>query len=324
MSNMLSSIERFFQYLAVERNSSPHTRAAYRRDLLEFHAFLLLSGRGGGARKAVEAGSVREEDVRAFVQSLYQGCGKVTIARKLSSIRSFFRFLLKKGELSLNPAELVPSPKTGSFLPSALTAEETAALIDSVHEARVGGFTGLRDSAIMEVLYSAGIRVSELTGLAMRDLDISGGVIRVLGKGGKTRLAFLGSRALKALKAYLKARGTVAGESGGVPIFIARRESKKPITARTVQRIIRKYAALSGINKTPTPHTLRHSFATHLLDSGVDLRSIQEMLGHSKLSTTQRYTKVGIEGLMRVYDRAHPRARGGRGRGGGGGSGSDE
>jgi len=359
MTGMSSSIERFIEYLAVERNSSPHTRAAYRRDLLEFRAFMLGertgpmgdAGREGGkgasgsmgdeARAGGEAGGgtavrgaevypeyIVERDVRAFVQALYlRRCSRVTVARKLSSIRSFFRFLVKKGMLSHNPAELVPSPKTGSFLPSALTAEETAQLIDSVSCSGEEGFVGLRDSAILEVLYSAGIRVGELTGLVMRDLSLDQGVIRVLGKGGKARIAFLGTRAVSALGKYLEARssgdggrekGAVYHGDGRTPVFVARKDSTRPITARTVQRIIKKYATRSGINKTPTPHTLRHSFATHLLDAGVDLRSIQEMLGHSKLSTTQRYTKVGIEGLMRVYDRAHPRARGGgRGRRGG-------
>ncbi len=338
MTGMSSSIERFIEYLAVERNSSPNTMAAYRRDLLEFRAFALgrLTGPGGETggtgpdRRAqdADAATIGEADVRAFVQDLYLRCSKVTVARKLSSIRSFFRFLVRKGVLAKNPAELVPSPKTGSFLPSALTAEETASLIDSAERSGGSEFTALRDSAIMEVLYSAGIRVSELTGLVMRDLSLDQGVIRVLGKGGKARIAFLGERAVSTLRRYLGARSAGAGGSRGVyyegdgraPVFVARSGSRSPITARTVQRIIKKYAAKSGINKTPTPHTLRHSFATHLLDAGVDLRSIQEMLGHSKLSTTQRYTKVGIEGLMRVYDRAHPRARGaGRGRKGGDG-----
>ncbi len=324
MIDMPSSVERFLQYLAVERNSSPHTMAAYRRDLGEFERFLRGVGHLDGPSDVVDVGGVGEQDIRAFVQGLYRRCSKVTIARKLSSMRSFFRFLVKKGDIDSNPAELVPSPKTGSFLPSALTAEEAASLIDSVSGVRGReGFRGLRDRAVMEVLYSSGIRVGELTGLSLRDLDMTEGVVRVLGKGGKTRLAFLGRKARAALGAYLGARGIDAGAGPGsaAPLFVARRDSKKALTPRTVQRIMRKYSSVSGINKTPTPHTLRHSFATHLLDSGVDLRSIQEMLGHSKLSTTQRYTKVGIEGLMRVYDRAHPRAGGRRGRGGHGGHG---
>ncbi len=310
MREMLSSIERFLVYLAVERNTSPHTRDAYARDLRQFHTFLISNAEGPGS-ETIDAGTVTSGDVRAFVQSLYHQCGKVSIARKLSSIRSFFRFLVKKGELASNPAGIVPSPRTGSFLPSALTAEETAALIDSVPAERLGGFMSLRDLAILEVLYSSGIRVGELTGLRYRDLDMSGGVIRVLGKGGKTRLAFLGRQALAALSAFLEARKGGKGRlDPDSSLFVALQGSEKGISPRTVQRIVRKYALSSGINKTPTPHTLRHSFATHLLDAGIDLRSIQDLLGHSKLSTTQRYTSVGLEGIMKVYDRAHPRAKG--------------
>ncbi len=315
MRDMLPSIERFLIYLAVERNSSVHTRAAYERDLKEFHLFL-ISKAEGSKRKDLDPGTITSSDVRAFVQALYGRCAKVSIARKLSSLRSFFRFFVRKGELTSNPAELVPSPRTGSFLPSALTAEEAGSLIDSVPSVRGGGdFGALRDSAIMEVLYSSGIRVGELTGLRFRDLDMEGGVMRVLGKGGKTRLAFLGVRAKAALGAYLEARkGVKAGPGAEAHLFIASLKGSSAISPRTVQRIVRKYAISSGINKTPTPHTLRHSFATHLLDAGIDLRSIQEMLGHSKLSTTQRYTGVGLEGIMKVYDNSHPRARG-RGKG---------
>ncbi|MFQ5428446.1 MAG: tyrosine recombinase XerC [Thermodesulfobacteriota bacterium] len=310
MIEMTAAMERFLRYLAVEKNASPHTRAAYARDLRQFHVF--LSSEGGHTKKSLVVEGITTGDIRAFVQDLFHRCSKVTMSRKLSSIRSFFRFLVKKGDLTANPAELVSSPRTGSFLPSALSAEEVGSLIDSV-QGESGGhkFRQLRDSAIVEVLYSSGIRVGELAGLRLRDLDMEKGVLRVLGKGGKTRLAFLGERAGVALVRFLEARGTLKeGLGTGSFLFIAAKGVQKGISPRTVQRVVRKYAVKSGINKTPTPHTLRHSFATHLLDSGVDLRSIQEMLGHSKLSTTQRYTKVGIEGLMKVYDRAHPRAGG--------------
>ena len=328
MTEMLSSIERFLSYLEVERNASPHTRSAYRRDLIQFRDFL-LSRRPSRRAGPLEAGAVREAHVRAFVHHLYAGgCRKVTIARKLSSLRSFFRFLVDRDGRTENPAEPVPSPRTGSFLPSALTPEEAASLIEAaVPRGKEPPFRALRDRAVLEVLYSAGIRVSELTGLSMGDLDMDGGLVRVLGKRSKTRIAFLGPSALDALRAYLSEReaarcGAPEGPSAPgpkAPLFVARPGAARPITQRTVQRIIARYARLSGIDKAPTPHTLRHSFATHLLDGGVDLRSIQEMLGHSSLSTTQRYTRVGIEGLMRVYDRAHPRAgaAGGRKRGNG-------
>ncbi len=308
MIEMRASIENFLRYLAVEKNASPHTRAAYGRDLSQFYAFL-SSEASASEIDTLGVEGITTAHIRAFVQDLFHRNSKVTISRKLSSIRSFFRFLMRKGELSANAAELVSSPRTGSYLPSALTAEETSCLIDSAKDAPCGHtFKALRDLAIVEVLYSSGIRVSELTGLRLSHLDKAKGVIRVLGKGGKTRLAFLGDKAEAALSEYLEARGALCGDAF---LFVADEGAVKAVSVRTVQRIIGKYADLSGINKRPTPHTLRHSFATHLLDSGVDLRSIQEMLGHSKLSTTQRYTKVGIEGLMKVYDKSHPRAGGG-------------
>ncbi|MFQ5481087.1 MAG: tyrosine-type recombinase/integrase, partial [Thermodesulfobacteriota bacterium] len=266
---MRAAIERFLRYLAVEKNASAHTRAAYGRDLRQFYVFLSSKYESpSGDAPGVE--NIKTSDIRAFVQDLFHRCSKVTISRKLSSIRSFFRFLVKKGDLSANPAELVVSPRTGSFLPSALSAEETGCLLDSV-QSEAGGdkFKKLRDSAIVEVLYSSGIRVGELTGLRMRDLDMDKGVLRVFGKGGKTRLAFLGAKALSSLTAYMDERGILKGEGlADSFLFTAVPGSQKAISPRTVQRIVRKYALLSGINKSPTPHTLRHSFATHLLDSG--------------------------------------------------------
>ncbi|MFQ5353837.1 MAG: site-specific integrase, partial [Thermodesulfobacteriota bacterium] len=192
MIEMTASIDRFLRYLAVEKNASPHTRAAYARDLRQFYIFLSSDGKGR-TTKSLVAGDITTGDIRAFVQELFHRCSKVTMSRKLSSIRSFFRFLVKKGDLTANPAELVSSPRTGSFLPSALSAEEAGCLLDAVQSEPAGDkFTVLRDSAIVEVLYSSGIRVGELTGLRLRDLDMEKGVLRVLGKGGKTRLAFLG------------------------------------------------------------------------------------------------------------------------------------
>jgi integrase/recombinase XerC len=249
--------------------------------------------------------SVNEEAVRAFVYWLYKDCKKITIARKLSSIRSFFRFLVKKGYVKSNPALLIPTPRAESFLPSVLTVEEASALVEApkkAAESLAPGGAAIRDLAILEVLYSSGIRVSELTGLDLKDVDLSTGALRVLGKGGKERIAFLGSLATSSLTAYLKER---IGADG--PLFTGTRGGR--ICQRAVQRLVKKYVLASGILKTPTPHSLRHSFATHLLDAGVDLRSIQEMLGHSKLSTTQRYTRVGIQSLVEAYDRAHPRAK---------------
>lgn len=313
----------FMEYLAVERNASGNTRLGYLRDLRQFEAFLKDSGRvragraadgedPGGAEGRVDLTAVEEPDVTAFVYRIHGGCKKVTVARKLSSVRSFYRFLVRKGRLERNPAELIPTPKVESYLPPVLTVEEAVALIDAPARTKradgKGGDTAVRDLAILEVMYSSGVRVSELTGLDFKDVDISAGTIRVLGKGGKERIAYLGDYAKESLGAYIRGRGTQDG-----PVFAGGRG--KRLSPRNVQRLIKRYVAISGINKTPTPHALRHTFATHLLDAGVDLRSIQEMLGHSKLSTTQRYTRVSTSSLMQAYDMAHPRARlkGGKG-----------
>ncbi len=310
---MWDPLLEFMDYLSVERNASANTRLGYLRDLRQFESFVkALDGRG--------LVDVVEPDVTAFVYKLHKGCRKVTTARKLSAIRSFYRFLLKRGAVKTNPAELVPTPKVEKRLPPVLTVEETGALIDATQSAHApSGAPGaigapdaigaLRDLAVLEALYSSGVRVSELTGLDMEDVDLAASTIRVLGKGGKERIAYLGEYAMQSLGAYLEKRGRAPG-----PLFVGARGGR--LSARSVQRLVKRCVAASGINKTPTPHALRHTFATHLLDAGVDLRSIQEMLGHSKLSTTQRYTRVSAASLMQAYDHAHPRAhlKGAKGR----------
>ncbi len=299
---MLGLIDDFIGYLKVERNVSPHTRKNYLGDLRQFAGFLKDSGLCPNG-EGMDASRVDDDAVRSYIRHLYGRCRKASIARKLSAIRSFYGFLVARGALKTNPAAAVSSPKVEKFLPSVLTVEEAGELIES--EAGAGALAALRDRAVLELLYSSGIRVGELVGLKTEDVDFDSGAMRVMGKGRKERLAFIGKRADAALRAYLSACGR-AGVGG--PLFAGR--SGKGLSARTVERIVKRHAALSGINKSPTPHSLRHSFATHLLDAGADLRSIQEMLGHSNLSTTQRYTKVSIEGLMEAYDKAHPRARG--------------
>ncbi len=296
---MPGPVDDFIRYLEVERNASPNTRLSYLRDLREFEAFLRETN---GAVFDVKA--VKESDVTAFVYRLFKGHKKVTIARKLSSIRSFFRFLARKGVIEANPAELVPTPKVEKYLPPVLTVEEAASLIEGPKKAEAS--TALRDLAMLEVLYSSGIRVSELTGLKTGDVDLEAGTIKVLGKGGKERIAYLGDFAKDSLRKYIDKGRLKAGP--GSALFAGKGGGGR-IAERTVQRLVKGYAASSGINKAPTPHALRHSFATHLLDAGVDLRSIQEMLGHSKLSTTQRYTRVSMKSMTEAYDKAHPRAK---------------
>lgn len=296
---MRGLIAEFMTYLEVERNASVNTRLGYSRDLDHFCRFL-ASSRGGvvpGADAVVEA------DISAFAGALHMRCKKITAARKLSAIRSFFRFLVRKRLLIRNPAEFVPMPKVEKTLPPVLTVEEAVSLIEAPQHS--DALSALRDLAILEVFYSAGVRVSELTGLRMKDVDLDGATIRVLGKGGKERVAYLGSYALDSLRKYIDRDRPSAGRDE--PLFTGRGEAA--VSQRSVQRLVKKYVLDSGIDKTPTPHALRHTFATHLLDAGVDLRSIQLMLGHSKLSTTQRYTRVSVASLMDSYDKAHPRAR---------------
>jgi integrase/recombinase XerC len=291
----------FMDYLAVERNYSAHTRAGYESDLRQFYEFLKEEGRWGEEPAPTD---VTEAAVTSFVYRLHGGCRKVSIARKLSSIRSFFRFLIRKGLAESNPAELVATPKAEKYLPAVLTAEEAKSLVEAPALKKHGeeDRNALRDLAVLEVLYSSGIRVSELTGLDMKDVDLGAGTLKVLGKGGKERMAFLGEYAKGSLRAYIEKRGAEPG-----PVFLGK--GQKRMTPRTVQRLVKTCTSLSGITKDPTPHALRHSFATHLLDAGADLRAIQELLGHAKLSTTQRYTKVGIQKMMEAYDSAHPRAK---------------
>ncbi|MBW7956847.1 MAG: tyrosine recombinase XerC [Deltaproteobacteria bacterium] len=299
MNGLKRLIEDFGSYLAVERNSSPNTRLGYMRDLEQFRSFL-AENRGLGEDPDISR--IDEAAVISFVYSLHGGRKKVSIARKLSSIRSFFRYLRRKGLAARNPAENVPTPKTEKYLPAVLTVEEASALVESP-ATEDGRKTARRDLAILELLYSSGIRLSELTGLDLEDVDIEAGTMRVLGKGSKERIAYIGSKAREALMAYLDERGMRKG-----PLFTGKGKSGR-VSQRTVERLLKLYVFRSGIMKDPTPHSLRHSFATHLLDAGADLRSIQELLGHSKLSTTQRYTRVGIAALMEAYDKAHPRAR---------------
>ncbi|HHL40608.1 MAG TPA: tyrosine recombinase XerC [Deltaproteobacteria bacterium] len=308
---MKELIEEFGRYLVVERNASAHTVSSYLRDLRQFEAFL----EAREEKSVVRIRDVSDRDVRAFAAALHRRLSRSSIARKLSSLRSFFRFLQRRGLVRRNPAQAVPSPRSGRFLPTVLTVEEAAELVEAAGKGGAKGRRGrgeadaARDRAVLEVLYSTGMRVSELTGLRLRDADFDGATMRVRGKGGKERVVFLGRPAVEALRAYLDAR---AGRGGRVPapddpVFEGR--DGGPLSARTVQRIVRRHALASAIDKRPTPHSLRHSFATHLLDAGVDLRSIQEMLGHESLSTTQRYTKVSLRSLMAVYDETHPRAK---------------
>ena len=224
----------------------------------------------------------------------------VLAVRALAAVRSFFRFLVRQGVVDKNPAELIATPKKENRLPFHLDIDQVTTLVEAPQDADKHA---LRDRAILELLYSCGLRVSELTGLAIGDLDLSGGMVRVLGKGGKERIVPVGSRALEAVRKYLAGRGC-PGESE--PLFLNTRGQR--INRRSVARIVDGHVLRIAAFKRISPHILRHTFATHMLEGGADLRAIQELLGHASLSTTQKYTHVGIDRLMEVYDKAHPKA----------------
>ena len=289
---MDDAIGAFLEYLAVERGASPHTVRGYAGDLREFSAFLRRAGETGPA-------AIDMRSVRAYLASLHQrGLAKSSIGRKLASVRSCLRFLARRGVIEQSPARAVRSPRPPRRLPSFLPKDESKQLLDRAPGPSV---TGCRDHALLELLYATGIRVAECCGLDGTDVDRSHGTVRVLGKGDKERVVPVGEVALQAIDAYLAARGLPDG-----PLFTNARGGR--LTTRSAQRIVGRLARLSGTRRRVTPHTLRHTFATHMLGEGADLRLIQELLGHQRLSTTQRYTHVSPEHLMKVYDAAHPRA----------------
>jgi integrase/recombinase XerC len=301
-------IHKFIHYLSVEKNASPHTCRCYQRDLEGFEDFLKNSGMYVTPLGEVEVEKADRMAIRKYLSVLHRKNRKSSIARKLSTLRSFFKYLVREQIVPSNPAKSVSTPKVEKTLPTTLTVDETFRLMESpkgLPEKPSGRprERGLRDHAILELLYSSGLRVSELVGLNSNRLDLDLGVVRVMGKGRKERIAPVGMKAIDALKAYLEERGVIKEED---PLFV--NFSGGRLTARSVGRLVKKYTRHSGIFRKVSPHSLRHTFATHLLDAGADIREIQEMLGHSSLSTTQRYTHVSMGKLMEVYDKAHPRS----------------
>lgn len=292
---MQKHIFDFLTYLRNERNVSPHTLRSYHSDLEQLSTFL-------GDK---ELSAVDHQTLRRFIAHLMQGeVKKSSIARKLSAIRTFFRYLNREGILTSNPARLVATPRREQRLPAVLTADDAIRLMESPTAKKPADHdTMLRDRAVLETLYSTGIRASELIGMNREDIDRHDSLIRIRGKGRKERIVPVGTKALDAIDAYL---GRLADSSDIAAVFLG--PSGKRLTARTVQRILENHRKQLGLQQKASPHTLRHSFATHLLESGADLRAIQELLGHASLSTTQRYTHVNLDSLMEVYDKAHPRA----------------
>ncbi len=291
-------IRQFIHHLSVEKNASSHTCRAYQRDLEGFENFLKGSGRCLSPDGEMEMKKVDRLAIRRYLSFLHRRIKKSSIARKISTLRSFYKYLVREQLVTSNPAKSISTPKVEKPLPTTLTVDEAFRLVELPTEKK-----GLRDRAVLELLYSSGIRVGELVGLNLNQLDLDLGIVKVMGKGRKERIVPVGSKAIEALKAYLGERGALGGEG---PLFVNPRGGR--LTARTVGRLIKKYTKRSGIFRKVSPHTLRHSFATHLLDAGADIREIQEMLGHASLSTTQRYIHLSPGKLMEVYDKAHPRS----------------
>ena len=299
---MHKSIARFLRYLGVERGASSHTLKSYREDLFALADYLADEDGSCPAPASITIG-----ELRGFVSALHEaGYAKASIARRLASVRSFFRFGQREGWTKTNPAKALRNPRKSHKLPHWLSTDEVGKLLAAPqgHEP-----AAVRDRAILETLYSAGLRVSELVSLSEGDVDFPAGIIRVRGKGKRERLAPIGSHAVRALKSWLKVRDLSPREKQGrdAPVFTNRFGTR--LTTRSVARMLEKYLKLTGLDTRTSPHTLRHSFATHLLDRGADIRSVQELLGHKSLVTTQIYTHVSTSNLKAAYEKAHPRAR---------------
>jgi integrase/recombinase XerC len=294
-------LENFLTYLRVERQLSPHTVRNYAADLSQFLAFW----EERHPDHPLELATYRH--LRPYLAQTLKGLRKTTLARKLASLRTFFKYLQRQGLMESNPAALAPTPKLEQGLPRFLAVDEVFHLLSRV--ATEGGFPALRDRAILEVFYGAGLRLSELAGLKLADLNLDDGILKVWGKGAKERLAFLGRPAKAALAAYLPARQRLLAK--GLPpteaLFLNRRG--RPFSARGIARVAAAWARKAGLPGGLSPHGLRHSFATHLLEGGADLRTVQELLGHASISSTQRYLHLDLDHLMAEYDRTHPRGR---------------
>ena len=302
---MPTAINQFIEYLRVERNASDLTIKSYREDLELLSEWLAGDD---GSKSVPHPRNLKTGDLRKFVAALHEaGYAKTTVARKLASLRSFFRFGQREGWSKSNPAKPLRNPRKARSLPHFLANADIGRLLAAPPKKTPAG---LRDRAMLETMYSAGLRVSELVGMNDGDLDLGQGVVRVRGKGRRERMAHVGSYATAALNDWLAERRLAATERKNprqAPVFTNRFGTR--LTTRSVGRMLEKYLKETGLDQRTTPHTLRHSFATHLMDRGADIRSVQELLGHKSLVTTQIYTHVSTAGLKQVYEQAHPRAR---------------
>lgn len=296
---MRENVNDFTRWLETEKGYSVHTVDGYRRDLFEFHSFI---------DDKLPLTAITSRHIRSFIVSLHGHNSGATVARKLSALRTFFRFAVRRNILSNDPLVGISGPKVGRFIPVFLTVDETFALLEAPSEKDT---YMLRDRAILELLYSTGMRVSELVSRDLANLDFTEGVLTVRGKGNKERLVPVGMPALEAVTAWLPQREILTQQRAGRgravelnALFLNGRGGR--LSVRSVERMVKMYGERAGISQIVTPHALRHSFATHLLEMGADLRSVQELLGHASLSTTQRYTHLTLDHLADVYDKAHP------------------
>ncbi|HOF17888.1 MAG TPA: tyrosine recombinase XerC [Phycisphaerae bacterium] len=325
-AKLVPVISRFLDHLRRERNFSDHTLRSYQADLVQFCQFLAAGEDAlsladmtaenlpppeemdwsGLERRLL---SLAANEARSYLALMRNsGYAKSTIARKLATLRSFYKFLVRVGQVEASPVSVIRTPKQSKRLPKCLDVEQVRALLEAPDSSTL---LGARDRAILETLYSAGLRISELVGLNAEDLDEFGEALRIRGKGKKERLVPLGSVALRAIRDYINFRKKAFGAEKRGPLFVNKSGSR--LSARSIRRKLDAYVLQAGIAQHVSPHALRHSFATHMLNAGADLRSVQEMLGHESLSTTQIYTHLTTRRLKEVYDRAHPLARGGEG-----------
>jgi integrase/recombinase XerC len=317
--NFSPLVRQFLDYLKLEKHFSDYTVKSYGADLIQFGQFLMGEIGAGhssanGAGLSTMTGTQDERQlacepltVREFLAYLYaQNYTKSTTARKLATLRSFYKFLIRRGVVSANPLSTIRTPKQEKRLPKCLDLEQVQKLLEAPGD---NDILSARDKAMLEVLYSSGIRVSELVELEMADMDLTEGVLRVKGKGRKERLTPIGSQAIRAVQRYFELRSIdMRSQQGshGTRVFL--NKHGEPLSTRSVRRKLDKYLVSAGLDPGISPHTLRHSFATHLLNNGADLRSVQELLGHQSLSTTQIYTHLTTSRMKEVYDSAHPRA----------------
>jgi len=302
---MRKLIHSYIEYIGAERGYSGHTIRNYESDLRQFSKFVVAKKGIKNSDPGIEL--VDYNLIRSYLGQLFNTCKRTTIARKLSTLKSFFSYLELRGLASINPAVDITTPKQEKRIPTYLPIDDMFALLEQPDREKE---LGLRDLAILELLYSSGLRVSELVTLDIEKLDITSRLVRVSGKGGKERLLPVGRKATVVIKKYLenteKARKKAGYSTMYGPLFLNYRGGR--LSVRSVDRLVKRYSRQCGITAEISPHSIRHTFATHLLDGGADLRSIQELLGHVSLSTTQKYTHVSMDKLMEVYDKSHPRS----------------